>query len=85
MVGDDGIPLIPRRTFFGNANAVNPRLSPDACWLSWIAPVAGVMNVWVSPRDDVTQARPLTRQGRSWMAPAPNTREATLPSERVIG
>jgi acetyl esterase/lipase len=62
MVGDTTIPLIPRKTFFENANALNPRLSPDGRWLAWIAAVDGVMNVWVAPRDDLTKARPLTRQ-----------------------
>jgi dipeptidyl aminopeptidase/acylaminoacyl peptidase len=62
MVGHDSIPLIPRKTFFGNANALNPQLSPDGRWLAWIAPAHGVMNVWVAPRHDVTKARPLTRQ-----------------------
>jgi dipeptidyl aminopeptidase/acylaminoacyl peptidase len=62
MVGDTGIPLIPRKTFFENANALNPLLSPDGRWLAWIAAVDGVMNVWVAPRDDLTKARPLTRQ-----------------------
>ena len=62
MVGDASIPLIPRKTFFGNANALSPQLSPDGRWLAWIAPADDVMNVWVAPRDDVTKARPLTRQ-----------------------
>src|SRR5262245_56314263 len=62
MVGDAGIPLIQRQTLFGNAEALHPRLSRDGRWLAWLAPVDGVMNVWVAPRDDVTQARALTRQ-----------------------
>jgi dienelactone hydrolase len=62
MAGDTAIPLIPRKTFFENANALNPRLSPDGRWLAWIAPFDGVMNVWVAPPDDLTNARPLTRQ-----------------------
>ena len=62
MVGDTGIPLIPRRTFFENAHAINPRLSPDGRWLAWIAAADGVMNVWAAPRDDLSKARPLTRQ-----------------------
>ena len=56
------IPLIPRRTFFENASALGPQLSPDGRWLSWLAAVAGVMNVWVAPRDDLGRARALTRQ-----------------------
>jgi Tol biopolymer transport system component len=62
MVGDTSIPLIPRKTFFENANALNPRFSPDGRWLAWIAAVDGVMNVWAAPRGDLTKARPLTRQ-----------------------
>jgi acylaminoacyl-peptidase len=56
------VPLIPRKTFFENANALNPKLSPDGRWLAWIAAVDGVMNVWVAPRDDLARARPLTHQ-----------------------
>jgi dipeptidyl aminopeptidase/acylaminoacyl peptidase len=62
MISDTPIPLIPRRTFFENAHAINPRLSPDGRWLAWIAAADGVMNVWVAPRDDLSKARPLTRQ-----------------------
>src|SRR5262249_42050560 len=62
MAGDPTIPLIPRRTFFENANALNPRLSPDGRWLSWVAAADGVMNVWVASRDDLASARPITRQ-----------------------
>lgn len=56
------VPLIPRKTFFENAYALNPKLSPDRRWLSWLAAVDGVMNVWVAPREDLSKARPLTRQ-----------------------
>ena len=62
MSGHSSISLIPRKTFFGNAEALNPKLSPDGRWLAWIAAVDGVMNVWAAPRDDLTKARPLTRQ-----------------------
>jgi dipeptidyl aminopeptidase/acylaminoacyl peptidase len=62
MAGDTSIPLIPRKTFFENANALNPLLSPDGRWLAWIAAVDGVMNVWVAPRDNLARARPLTHQ-----------------------
>jgi dipeptidyl aminopeptidase/acylaminoacyl peptidase len=62
MVDDNTVPLIPRKTFFENANALDPRLSPDGCWLAWIAAFDGVMNVWLAPRADLTSARPLTRQ-----------------------
>jgi dipeptidyl aminopeptidase/acylaminoacyl peptidase len=62
MTSDTGVPLIPRKTFFENAKALDPRLSPDGQWIAWIAAYDGVMNVWVAPRDDLTKARPLSRQ-----------------------
>ena len=62
MAREPDVPLIPRTTFFENANALNPRLSPDGRWLSWIAAVDGVMNVWVAPRDDLAKARAITSQ-----------------------
>jgi hypothetical protein len=62
MVDRTGVPLIPRKTFFENANAVNPKLSPDGRWLTWIAAVEGVMNVWVAPSNAPTKSRTLTRQ-----------------------
>ena len=49
IVGDT--PLIPRKTFFENAKALNPRLSPDGQWLAWIAAFDGVMNIWAAPRE----------------------------------
>src|SRR6185295_4762767 len=61
-VAGDPIPLIPRKTFFENAHALNPRLSPDGRWLAWLAGFDGVMNVWFAPCDDLSQALPLTRQ-----------------------
>lgn len=56
------IPLIPRKTFFENPHATNPKLSPDGRWLAWMAAVDGVMNVWAAPCDDLAKARPLTSQ-----------------------
>ena len=56
------IPLIPRKMLFGNPRRLAPKVSPDGRWLSWLAEVNGVMNVWVSPVETPDQARPLTRQ-----------------------
>jgi len=58
----DSVPLIPRRTFFENPHAFAPTLSPDGRWLSWMAAVDGVLNVWAAPRGDLTKARPLTHE-----------------------
>lgn len=53
-------PLIPRRTFFGNPDRSGVRLSPDGSALSFVAPLDGVLNVWVAPRTDPDQARAVT-------------------------
>jgi dipeptidyl aminopeptidase/acylaminoacyl peptidase len=52
--------LIPRQVLFGNPERVNPQLSPDGLRIAWIAPVDGVLNVWVGPLDDLGAAAPLT-------------------------
>ena len=39
--------LIPRKVLFGNPDKASPRISPDGKQLSYLAPVDGVMNVWV--------------------------------------
>ena len=54
-------PLVPREIFFGNPDALSPRLSPDGTRLAYIAPVDGVRNLWVAPLGDLAAARPLTR------------------------
>ena len=40
-------PLIPREILFGNPERTQPRISPDGTRLAYIAPVNGVLNVWV--------------------------------------
>jgi dipeptidyl aminopeptidase/acylaminoacyl peptidase len=37
------------------------QISPDGERLSYIAPVDGVLNVWVGPADDLTAAKPVTQ------------------------
>lgn len=55
------IPLIPRAKFFGNPEKAHARLSPDGKQLAYLAPVNGVLNVWVGPVDDISKARPVTK------------------------
>jgi dipeptidyl aminopeptidase/acylaminoacyl peptidase len=55
-----GSPLIPRQLFFGNPDRANVQLSPDGNHLSWLAPLDGVLNVWVAPRGELDAARPIT-------------------------
>src|SRR5262245_935764 len=58
--GPDDVPLIPRAKFFGNPEKARARLSPDGKRLAFVAPVEGVLNVWVSPDDDPAKAKPVT-------------------------
>ncbi len=53
-------PLIPRQVLFGNPDKAQARLSPDGSRISYLAPVEGVLNVWVGPADDPDAARPVT-------------------------
>jgi dipeptidyl aminopeptidase/acylaminoacyl peptidase len=55
-------PLIPRDTLFGNPQRAQARLSPDGKWLSFVAPVEGVLNVWVAPVDDPSKAEAVTHE-----------------------
>ena len=54
------IPLIPRKLLFGNPDKTQARISPDGKQLSYIAPVNGVLNVWVGPVEDPEAAKPVT-------------------------
>ena len=53
--------LIPRRTLFDNPAFFGPKISPDGRWISWLAPVDGVLNVWMAPASDIKAAGPVTR------------------------
>ncbi len=53
--------LISRSELFGNPERANLQISHDGRFLSWIAPVEGVLNVFVAPADDVSQAKAVTQ------------------------
>ncbi len=53
--------LIPRRLLFGNPDRASPAISPDGKRLAWLAPVDGVLNVWVAPVGELGSARAVTR------------------------
>ena len=57
---DESPTLIPRRVFFGNPDKASPQVSPDGTHISFLAPVDGVLNVWVAPAEDVSSAKPVT-------------------------
>src|SRR5437763_8021902 len=52
--------LIERKILFGNPDKASPRLSPDGKQLAYLAPVNGVLNVWVGPSDKPEAAKPVT-------------------------
>jgi dipeptidyl aminopeptidase/acylaminoacyl peptidase len=53
-------PLISREVLFGNPDKASPQLSPDGSQLGFLAPVDGVLNVWVGPAGDPRKAAPVT-------------------------
>lgn len=60
LAGPTDVPLIPRDVLFGNPDRAGVQISPDGKHLSYLAPVDGVMNVWVAPIGDLAAARPVT-------------------------
>jgi dipeptidyl aminopeptidase/acylaminoacyl peptidase len=54
--------LIPRDVLFGNPRRAQARLSHDGKWLSYQAPVNGVLNIWAAPADDLSKAEAVTKE-----------------------
>ncbi len=52
--------MIPRQVLFGNPEKSMARISPDGDYLSYLAPVEGVLNVWITAVEDPDSARPIT-------------------------
>ena len=61
---DSATPLIPRQVLFGNPDRAAPRISPDGRRLAFLAPVDGVLNVWVCPIEKPAAARSVTHDKR---------------------
>jgi dipeptidyl aminopeptidase/acylaminoacyl peptidase len=55
-----GSAVIPRSALFGNPEKTQLRISPDGRFVSYIAPRDGVLNVWLAPRSDPSNAKPIT-------------------------
>ncbi len=60
-VAQTDVPLIPREVLFGNPTKAGPQISPDGTRLAFLAPVDGVLNVWVGPIGDPGRAKPVTQ------------------------
>jgi dipeptidyl aminopeptidase/acylaminoacyl peptidase len=41
------VPIIPREVLFGNPAKASPQISPDGTQIAYLAPDAGVLNIWV--------------------------------------
>jgi len=54
--------VIPREVLFGNPVRSMARLSPDGHHIAFLAPVDGVMNVYVGPSEDLDKAKPVTAE-----------------------
>jgi len=52
--------LVARKLLFGNPEKAAAKISPDGKQLAYLAPVDGVLNVFVGPVDDVSKAKPVT-------------------------
>ena len=49
--------LIPRKTLFGNPERTDVKISCDGTRISYLAPVKGVLNVWVAKADAIGDAQ----------------------------
>ncbi len=54
------VDLIPRKVLFGNPERTRILISSDGKWIGYMAPLNGVLNVWVAPIDNLSAARPVT-------------------------
>jgi dipeptidyl aminopeptidase/acylaminoacyl peptidase len=61
---DAGPGLIPRRVLFDNPDRSQPKISPDGKHISFLAPVNGVMNVWVGSIENAADAKPITKDAK---------------------
>lgn len=56
--------VIPRDALYGNPERADVQVSPDGRHLSWLAPLNGVLNVWVAPVADLGAATAVTSDTR---------------------
>ena len=56
--------LIPRKLLFGNPERAAVTVSPDGTELAFLAPVEGVLNVWMAPVAEPGKAEPVTHDRR---------------------
>ena len=52
--------LIPRKTLFGNPDKASPQISPNGEYITFLAPVDGILNIWLAKSKDPNSAMPIT-------------------------
>lgn len=57
---DENSTLIPREVFFGSVDRDYVTISPDGSKISYLAPVNGVLNVWVGSASNPESVKPVT-------------------------
>jgi dipeptidyl aminopeptidase/acylaminoacyl peptidase len=53
--------LLARKVLFGQVDRASVKISPDGQRIGWLGPVAGTLNVWVAPADDISKAQVVTK------------------------
>ncbi|HEY7751167.1 MAG TPA: S9 family peptidase [Ignavibacteriaceae bacterium] len=54
-------PMIARKVLFGNPDKASLKISPNHEYISYLAPLNDVLNVWVAPADDPNNAVAVTK------------------------
>jgi YD repeat-containing protein len=62
MTAPDTVPLIARSDLFGNPVKAQAQISPNGAFVSWLAPLDDVMNLFIAPRADISNMRTLTQE-----------------------
>ena len=55
---EHGRELIPRKTLFGNPERTAVTISHDGTRIAYLAPLDGVLNVWVAPLEALERRGP---------------------------
>ena len=52
--------LIPRKIIFGNPDKANVKISNDGKYISYLSNKSGVLNIFIAPTSDITNAKSIT-------------------------
>lgn len=57
--------IIPRKVLFSALERDVVQISPDGKWISYLSAFNGVLNVWIAPANNISDARPITNETSS--------------------